>query len=166
MQEKLRRLYQIQKEVSRGGSYGGKIRVRDLTRLIEFLHSDDAIVDIEFEFSQSEYDSPMVKGNLSTILMVECQRCLNAMEKPLLIDFGLLVEANDELVAESSLDTMYSEDGYLDIFEVAEDELILGLPVVNMHDDKGCNEYWSTQEKQTELARENPFSVLTKLKIN
>ena len=166
MQDKLRRRYQIQKEVSRGGSYGGKIWVRDLARLSEFLYSDDATVEVEFEFIRSEYDAPMLKGRLDTSLLVECQRCLQAMEKPLLIDFRLLVDAVDELVAESSLDTIYSEDGYVDIFEVAEDELILGLPLVNMHDDVACNEYWSLQEQEPEVALDNPFSVLDKLKIN
>jgi uncharacterized protein len=166
MQDKLRRHYQIQKEVSRGGSYEGKIWVRDLTRLSEFLYSDDATVEVEFEFIRSEYDAPMVKGRLNVSLLVECQRCLQAMEKPLLIDFRLLVDAVDELVAESSLDTIYSEDGYVDIFEVAEDELILGLPLVNLHDDVGCNEYWSLQKREPEVALDNPFSVLDKLKIN
>ena len=166
MQDKLRRRYQIQKEVSRGGSYGGKIWVRDLTRLSEFLYSDDATVEVEFEFILSEYDAPIVKGRLDTSLLVECQRCLQAVEKPMLIDFRLLVDAVDELVAESSLDTIYSEDGYVDIFEVAEDELILALPLVNMHDDVACNEYWSLQEQEPEVALVNPFSVLDKLKIN
>ncbi|MCZ6487152.1 MAG: YceD family protein [Gammaproteobacteria bacterium] len=166
MQDKLRRRYQIHKEVSRGCSYGGKIRVRDLTRLAEFLYSDDATIEVEFEFIRSEYDAPMVKGRLDTSLLVECQRCLKVMEKPLAIDFSLLVDAVDELVTESSLDTIYSQDGYVDIFEVAEDELILGLPLVNMHDDVACNKYWSAQEQEPEATLENPFSVLDKLKIN
>lgn len=166
MQDKLRQRYQIQKEVSRGGGYEGKIRVGEMTRLAEFLHSDNATVAIEFEFVKSDYDAPIVRGKLDTCLSIECQRCLQAMEKQLLIEFNLLIDADEELVAESSMDTIYSEDGYIDIFEVAEDELILALPLVNMHDDLACNEYWPVEEQQSQQVRENPFSVLEKLKTH
>jgi uncharacterized protein len=166
MQDKLRRRYQVHKEVSRGGGYGGTIRVRELTRLAEFLHSDNATIAIEFEFVKSEYHAPIVRGKLDTSLSIECQRCLQAMEKQLLIEFNLLIDADDEMVAESSMDTIYSEDGYVDIFEIAEDELILALPLVNTHDDLACNEYWPVEQQQSQQLRENPFSVLEKLKTH
>jgi uncharacterized protein len=152
--------------VSRSGGYGGTIRVGELARLAEFLHSDNATIAIEFEFVKSEYDAPIVRGKLDTCLSIECQRCLQAMEKQLLIEFNLLIDADDEVVAESSMDTIYSEDGYIDIFEVAEDELILALPLVNMHGDLACNEYWPVEHQQSRRLRENPFSVLEKLKTH
>ena len=165
MQKKLRRRYQIQKEVSRGGYFQGKIEVGDLARLSEFLPSDQAKIAVEFNISQSDYDAPMLEGRLETSLDVECQRCLEAMELPLQIDFKLLVNADDDMVAESSLDTVFSDDGTIDIYEVVEDEIILGLPLVIMHDDVACNEFWQTQEEGSERAtKENPFSVLAKLK--
>jgi uncharacterized protein len=166
MQDKLRQRYQVQKEVSRGGGYEGAIRVGKLARLVEFLHSDNATIAIEFEFVKSEYHAPIVRGKLDTSLSIECQRCLQAMEKQLLIEFNLLIDADDEMVAESSMDTIYSEDGYIDIFEVAEDELILALPLVNTHDDLACNEYWPVEQQQSQQLKENPFSVLKKLKTH
>jgi uncharacterized protein len=166
MQDKLRQRYQVQKEVSRGGGYEGKIRAGELARLTEFLHSDNATIAIEFEFMKSEYSAPLIRGKLDTCLSIECQRCLQAMEKHLLIEFNLLVDADDEQVAESSLDTIFSEDGFINIFEVAEDELILGLPLVNMHDDLACNEYWPVEKQHSEQAKDNPFSVLEKLKTH
>jgi len=82
------------------------------------------------------------------------------------IEFNLLIDADDEQVVESSLDTIFSEDGFINIFEVAEEELILGLPLVNMHDDLACNEYWPVEKQHSEQAKENPFSVLEKLKTH
>ena len=138
-----------------------------LVRLSEFLISEQAKIAVEFGFSQSDYDTPIVQGRLETILTVECQRCLEAMEIPLQFDFNLLVDADDDIVAESSLDTVYSEDGTVDIFEVVEDEIILGLPLVIMHEDVTCNEFWQAQEQDPEPAnKENPFSVLAKLKTS
>jgi len=165
MQERLRRRYQIQKEVPRGGYFRGKIEVSNLARLSEFLLSDQAKIVVEFSISQSDYDTPILQGCLETGLTVECQRCLEAMEIPLQIDFKLLVDADDDMIAESSLDTVYSEDGTIDLFEVVEDEIILGLPLVIMHEDVACNEFWQAQQQGAEQAiKENPFSVLAKLK--
>ena len=165
MQEKLRRHYQIQKEVTRCGEFQGEIRVSELTRLSEFLLLDSAEIALEFNFSQSEYDIPVVEGRARSCLTVECQRCLKAMEIPVEMDFKLLVNASDDLIAESTLDSVYCEDGKVDIFEVVEDELILGLPLVTMHDDMTCNEFWPDQEEDSgQAAKDNPFSVLAKLK--
>ena len=165
MQEKLRRHYQIQKEVSRGGYFEGKIEVGDLSRLCENLLSNSAEIAVRFGFSRSEYDIPVVQGRFETCISVVCQRCLKAMEIPLKMDFKLLVDAGDDLVKETSLDTVYSEDGKLNIFDVVEDEVILGLPLVTMHDDVACNKFWPTLEQDPEQAvKDNPFSVLAKLK--
>ncbi len=165
MQDKLRRRYQIQKEVSRGGFFEGFIDVGELSRLAVFLLSDQAKIAVEFSIRQSDYDAPILEGRLEAELTLECQRCLEAMEIPLRIDFKLLINADDNAVAESSLETVYSEDGTIDIFEVVEDEIVLGLPLVIMHDDIACNKFWQTQEQGPEPAtKENPFSVLAKLK--
>jgi len=165
MREKLRRHYQIQREVSRGGKFQGKIELADLSRLSEFLLSDQSDILVEFSFRQSDYDVPMVEGRLQARLTVECQRCLKAMEIPLQIELKLLVSPTDCEVVESSLDTIFSENGSVDIFEMVEDELILGLPLVTLHEDVACNEFWQTQGGNPEQAtKENPFSVLAKLK--
>jgi uncharacterized protein len=166
MQGNLQRRYQVQKEVTRGGGFQGNFRVRDLPRLSEFLYSDEGIVEIEFEIVRGDFEATLLTGRMKTCLSIECQRCLKAMEKPMSMEFSLLVDATDELVGESSLDTIYSEDGYIDIFEVVEDEIMLGLPLVNMHDDQACNEYWPVEQQHSEQVTENPFSVLEKLKTH
>ncbi len=165
MREKLRRHYQIQKEMSRGGKFQGKIELADLSRLAEFLLSDQSDILVEFRFRQSDYNVPIVEGRLQARLTVECQRCLKAMEIPLQIELKLLVSPTDSEVVESSLDTVFSENGSVDIFKMVEDELILGLPLVTLHEDVACNEFWQTREENPEQAtKENPFSVLAKLK--
>jgi uncharacterized protein len=81
------------------------------------------------------------------------------------VDFRLLIDASDELLGNSSEDTLYSDDGYIDIAEVVEDELILALPLVAMHEDTACNENWRASELQVETpVKENPFAVLQQLK--
>ncbi len=89
----------------------------------------------------------MVEGRLQARLTVECQRCLKAMEIPLQIELKLLVSPTDCEVVESSLDTVFSENGSVDIFEMVEDELILGLPLVTLHEDVACNEFGKLRRK-------------------
>ena len=81
------------------------------------------------------------------------------------VDFRLLIDASDELLSQSSEDTLYSDDGYIDIAEVVEDELILAIPLVAMHEDTACNDNWRASELHAETPRkENPFAVLQQLK--
>ncbi len=165
MQGKLRQRYQVRKEVSRRGYFEGRIEVAELRRLIELLASEQGQVKVSFEFLMSDYSIPMVIGQIKTGLQVECQRCLLPMPLYLDHDFSLLIDATDELVRESSLDTLLSEDGVVDIFEIVEDEIILALPLVAMHENETCNKHWqAAEETQEPVVKENPFSVLKDLK--
>ncbi len=106
----------------------------------------------------------MLTGKLSARLELECQRCLNAMQLPLALELCLLVDASDAVVRESSLDTLYSDDGYIDIFDVIEDELILAIPLVARHDDRACNQHWPAAADDAAAVAENPFAALRALK--
>ena len=165
MQGKLKQRYQILKEVSRSGYFQGEIEVEKLSRLCELLSSDHGGITLEFDFRTSDFGVPMISGEIKTCLQVECQRCLQAMKTDLAFDFRLLIDAADDIVKESSFDTVYSEDGNIDIFEVVEDEIILALPLVSMHENDTCNTHWqATDGSQKPAVRENPFSVLKDLK--
>jgi uncharacterized protein len=170
MQDKLRRRYQVQKEVTRNGYFEGEIALSKLERLGQLLHPgdgghDDRKISVTFEFVRNEYDIPMIKGQLRTSLELECQRCLQSLDMPLELEFELMIDASDELLRDSSLDTIYSDDGFIDIFEVIEDELILAAPLVALHEDSSCNEHWQASASEPEAAaKENPFAVLQQLK--
>ena len=170
MRDKLRRRYQAHKEVTRNGYFEGEIAVSELTRLQELLHAEQADVEdrriaVKFEFVNNEFDIPMITGQLETSLVLECQRCLQPLEMPLALSFKLMVDASDEVVRLSSVDTLYSEDGYVDINEVVEDELILAIPLVVLHPDTACNEHWQVAANSADdPGKENPFAVLQQLK--
>ena len=170
MRDKMRKSYQIQKEVAQKGCFEGEIALSELKRLGELLQLDDAgvvgrSIAVTFEFLRSGFDVPMLAGQLQTSLELECQRCLKPLEFPMELDFRLLIDASDELLSQSSEDTLYSNDGYIDIAEVVEDELILAIPLVAMHEDTACNENWRDSELPAETPmKENPFAVLQQLK--
>lgn len=170
MRDKLRRRYQVQKELGRNGHYEGAIALSELTRLGDLMYPADAasaarMVELRFEFSRNEFDVPIIAGQLQTSLELQCQRCLQALDMPMKLEFRLMIDASDELLRNSSEETLYSDEGYVDLFELVEDELILAIPLVALHEDSGCNEYWPSAETQIEAgAQENPFAVLQRLK--
>jgi len=168
MRDKLRRRYQFQKEVSRNGYFEGDIALSELTRLGELLYPgetghEDRIIAVKFEFVRNEFEIPMIEGQLQTSLELECQRCLQGLEISMELDFRLMIDADDELLRDSSLDSLYSDDGYIDVFEVVEDELILAVPLVALHEDNACNAHWPASESEA-TAKDNPFAVLQQLK--
>ena len=170
MRDKLRKRYQVQREVAQNGCYQGEIALSELKRLGEMLHPSgetEAVgkVLLDFGFSRNEFDIPMITGHLQTRLGLECQRCLQPLELPLELDFRLMIDASEELMRQSSDDTLYSVAGFIDIAEVVEDELILALPLVAMHEDTACNENWQASGSISDgVAKENPFAVLQQLK--
>ena len=170
MRDKLRKRYQVSKEMAQKGSFEGEIPLAELERLRELLYPDrktgeTGSVFLQFEFLRSEFDIPMITGRLQTRLDLECQRCLKPLGFPLELDFRLMIDASDDLLRNSSMDTLYSDDGCIDIAEVIEDELILAIPLVSMHENTACNENWQTSESKLEPAvKENPFAVLQQLK--
>jgi uncharacterized protein len=170
MRDKLRKSYQVQKEVTRNGCFEGEISLSEMERLGELLHASEAGMNdrkiaVSFEFSRNEYGIPMIMGRLETSLELECQRCLKALELPLKLDFKLMIDASEEIVSNSDMDTTYSNDGYIDIIELVEDELLLAIPLVATHDDTTCNEDWKAGPAESEATtRENPFAVLQELK--
>ncbi len=172
MQDKLRRNYHVQREVARNGCFEGEIGLAELERLAhaQMLHvqkgdSNPGTIKLKFEFDRNELDVPMIAGRLDTSLTLQCQRCLKAMDMPVMIDFRLLIDASDELVQASNLDTLHSDDGYIDIVAVVEDEIMLGLPLVALHEDESCNQHWQVSESESEVAvKDNPFLVLKQLK--
>ena len=170
MRDKLRKSYQVQKEVAQKSCFAGQVALSELKRLGELIPLEGAgaqerNIEVNFEFLSNEFDVPMVAGRLQASLELECQRCLQPLEYPMVVDFRLMIDASDEMVEHSSEDTLYSDDGYIEIEEVIEDEMILALPLVAMHEDTACNENWQVAELQAETPRrENPFAVLQQLK--
>ena len=105
------------------------------------------------------------------VVTMECQRCLNEFDLTLRVDSRLeLVESEADIQAEESQeDDPEAPDQvvgspYFDVQSLVEDELILALPYVPMH------EVCPSLPKELEASeggdtdRPSPFAVLAKLK--
>ena len=102
---------------------------------------------------------------LDTRVRLECQRCLQPVETPLHIERWLRFVPGEEQAA--ALDAESEEDvlalpRWLDLRELAEDELLLELPLVPRHEL--CPVELPTSAGEPEPERENPFAALQALK--
>ena len=169
MRDKLRRRYQVHREVARNGYFEGEIALAELTRLGDMLYREpgdrDDGVSVRFEFLRNEFGSALLRGHLQASLELQCQRCLQVLTVPVEQEIELLIDAGDELVGSSTPDAIDSDEGYVDIFDVVEDELILALPLVAVHEDTDCNKHWPAADANDDAGdKENPFAVLRQLK--
>lgn len=166
MQGKLQRKYRVAQELGRNGFFSGHLKLSQMPRLGSLVIANDVQIRVTFEFLSSTIQPATIRGHIDAELSVVCQRCLEPMIHSVNQDFALLIDASEEDVESFQMDTVYTDEGYLDVYEVVEDELILTLPMIMMHEDKFCNEYWEPDviEDEQAPADNNPFAALSALK--
>ncbi|HEU0230621.1 MAG TPA: YceD family protein [Burkholderiaceae bacterium] len=160
-------------ELARSGSaVAGVVSLRDFGRLCAGLPEQaDQSVEWSVRADKNTGGEVFLWVSVKTAVLLECQRCLEAFAQPLDVSTRL------QVVAEADLDDGGSHDPdgngvaveriaashRLDILELIEDEIILGLPYVPRHD--ACpSESASPADSESDEKRPSPFSVLGKLK--
>jgi uncharacterized protein len=102
----------------------------------------------------------------TTTAWLTCQRCLQPFEQALVADrrFRFVAdEAQAEALDAESEDDVLATPRWLDVRELAEDELLLALPLVPRH--AVCPEPLPNAAEPAAEADEHPFSLLRQLKV-
>jgi uncharacterized protein len=111
-----------------------------------------------------------LKGRVLAELSVQCQRCLQPMRVPVDSEFCLSPvhgEEEAELLPEAYDPIQPSDEDCVDLKALVEEELILSLPVVAVHEPEDCAADTSHYEGMAEPekgGKPNPFAVLEQLK--
>lgn len=155
----------------------GRLPVSSFPRLMLSLSTDDIEilgryqVDYVLNFDVDESGVPGITGKVKTVLPLECQRCMEEMEFPVSVNLKLALvksrQAAQEL-PENYDPLLVLHDEEISVESIIEDELILALPQVAMHEIKDCpkGESFLNTEDGAASQRENPFAVLAKLKTS
>ena len=157
-----------------GGVLSGELDIGQMPRLREMLASEETTpVNVELHAFRDDAKRVLLEGRIAAELTCQCQRCMEPVALPVNADFALAVVTDEETARglPAELDPLLLErDVEVDLPALIEDELILALPPIPMHERvEDCGErarYGRTADEafDAEAKRENPFAVLKKLK--
>jgi len=114
----------------------GEVDVDKLNRLQPLLACNDkSKISGSLKFGIDEQGIRHVTGTIYAELEMVCQRCLEGAPQILDVSVNLGIVWSDEQAANLSKtwDPWILEEGQTDIYQMIEDELILGLPIVAYH---------------------------------
>ena len=157
-----------------GRLFEGGYALEEMDRLHDSLLDGSGKVTVSLEFGIDAEGIRYMKGRLQTELTLECQRCLRAMQHQIDAEFALgLVRSNEaaELLP-SHYEPLLVESDALFLRDIIEDELLLALPLVAMHDEcidvnaQAAETAQRNDNERGESKKANPFAALAALKSN
>jgi uncharacterized protein len=145
----------------------GQTTVARLPRLAEFRDSQGEIVEVALSFGRDEERRQQVKGTVKTRLQLTCQRCLEPVQTTVVANVALVMVYDEEQIKAlpDHLDPWLVTDEKIILSELLEEELLLALPLVAMHEQCPTVLHKSAEPAAAaESKRDNPFAVLAQLK--
>lgn len=158
------------RQAERNYAWTGHLQLARFQRLAELLLDTRGEVHVSLAFGNS-LGYAGLKGRIGGQLTVQCQRCLQPMQLQVNGGFRFAFvddEEESELLPEV-FEPYVLEGEEQSMLDLLEDELLLSLPMVAMHDTP-CSPYMSEQNRriQAEIAAEkeaaHPFAALKALK--
>jgi uncharacterized protein len=148
-----------------GKHFAGKIPLASFSRLAALLVDYAGYADFELSF-QREGQRAVIRGRVRAELQLECQRCRGPMAFTAVSDICLAaVEVLDEVERlPEAYEPLLLEAPTVKLVELLEDELLLSLPQVPMHEPWECAAGQASEPPQASAAKDNPFAVLAELK--
>lgn len=147
-----------------GKQLDAKVPVAELLRLLEALESPQGFLHYSVKGGLDNQERPVLDISIDGSIQLRCQRCLKGM------DYAVQQESRLLLCDQAALDVLDDQeeefdgilaDAHLDVLDLLEEEILLGLPISPMHGD--CQ----ADEGEDKLkGKRNPFAVLENLKRN
>lgn len=151
------------------GELKGQIPVSSLDRLADMLFSDTGVVTVELFFGR-EGRLAKIEGQIETVLELECQNCLQAVQWTVKnsIKLGIVTSIDQADRLPEDYEPLLVDEGKILLKDIIEDELLIILPTFPKHQHH-CLAQKSDNNKVARLLNEqppteNPFSILAKLK--
>ena len=123
----------------KGARLRGKLPVKAMRRLVELCLDDSGEAEVDLMFERGADGMCLMHGTMAATVRVTCQRCLEGMDLELVAEPRLILtkpgEREDSQAREA--DTL-AVDKPLLLSELVEDEFLLVMPMIPMHDEKVC----------------------------
>ena len=151
----------------------GLVPNQELVRLGAAVAGLAGPIEASIDFRIDDSGKAIATGSIKASVTQICQRCLEEVSQILTVDLCLALVRSDE--ESRQLDKVFdpwlvdTEDGSTSFYTLVEDELLLALPMVALHEDLCIDESLlqsrdRTREKQGQEGADNPFKILAQLK--
>lgn len=150
----------------RGAVLQGEVSIATLVRLQDYLLSNQGVLNYTLSGEVGAKGEPLLSCKIEGHLVLQCQRCLEALQYPLHIASTLKVVKGgtqfDNLGDEEEAVDSIPADAAMSVLELIEEEVLLSLPISPLHLPEDCRERGVAKPLNNERA--NPFSALAALK--
>ena len=147
------------------------IYTRDLVeRVAESVVSVDSDVECSMSFAIDNQRLAVLTGDAKVSVTLECQRCGKSFPHQVYTQYcfsPIVKDEQAEALPEAYEPIQVNEFGEIDLLALVEDEIILTLPVVPVHDSEHCEVSEADivfGQLPDEAQKPNPFAVLASLK--
>jgi len=150
--------------------YSGIYTAGQVTRLAASVVSVDSDVQTSLSFDIDNLRLAVINGQSDVTVTLECQRCGKTFEHQVHATYCFSPVRNDEqaeALPEAYEPIEVDEFGEVDLLAMIEDEIILSLPVVPVHESEHCEVSDADMvfgKLPAEGEKPNPFAVLASLK--
>lgn len=111
---------------------------------------------IEAEFQFSEFDGrPAVSGELHGTVVLTCQRCMRPVDIELDDTFQVILVDAERSDEPGGYEPVVVKASRLDLAWMAEEQALLALPLVPMHESEDCGAAVASQETASTEERED-----------
>jgi uncharacterized protein len=149
----------------------GEFPIDRFSRIADLLVDNEGVIAAKLSFGKNELNLPSIHGHVSGQLNLVCQRCMKSCEYIIDHPIDLVMVTSDEAAErlQGSHETYLVEEGRIFLQDFVEDEILLNIPQMVMHDQ--CEPARPLIEALPETVsqvlkeeKENPFAVLQNLK--
>ncbi|PKF78400.1 23S rRNA accumulation protein YceD [Vibrio sp. vnigr-6D03] len=152
--------------------YDGIIQTSLFKRLADTAEGVKRDAKVSLSFGHDEQRLVVISGKADVEIDLECQRCNEVFTQACEVQFiytPFYSEKSEEDAPEEYDLVDLNEYGEVDLIQLVEDEFILSLPQVAMHDDADCsvnsdNLVFGEIPEEVVDEKPNPFDVLKDLK--
>ena len=141
----------VRKLAANNTTLAGSLEKDQLPRVSGFIVDTRRAFEVEMRFFLNDESKPALLITLDGTVQMECQRCLQPTDVNIAISSRLVVAHHDEEArhVRGEYDPIVLDDGQLDIYSLVEEEILLALPIVCLHEstDSNCEEAYIANDK-------------------
>lgn len=120
-----------------GSTIARHFSAADLPRLSEAGGHEGSSIEATFQFAHFD-DRPTVSGQLRGTAVLTCQRCMRPVSVEMDDSFQVLLVEEDRSDEPGGYEPVVANPSRLDLRWLAEEQVLLALPLVPMHESEDC----------------------------